>query len=89
MPFPLGLVSWLLIGLVAAWSGDRLIPGPRRLGIGPALVLGAGGAVLGGLLATALGFGGLLGFDLRSFAVATLAAVLCLLLLALGRLPAT
>lgn len=89
MSFPLGLVSWLLVGLAAGLSADQMLPGPRRLGITPALLIGFGGAILGGLLATILGFGGLIGFDLRAFATATLAAVLCLLLLALARVPAS
>ena len=88
MPFPLGFVSWILIGLVAAVSADRMLPGPRALGLPLAIAIGLAGACLGGLVATLFGFGGLVGFDLRSFTVATLGSMVCLLLLSLARLPA-
>jgi len=48
-------------------------------------LIGIVGAVVGGFIATALGFGGLSGFDLRSLAIATLGAVLFLLVLKLLR----
>ena len=45
------------------------------------VAIGIAGALLGGLLATYLGFGGLSGFDVRSFVIATLGAFVLLLLL--------
>lgn len=81
MPLLLGLLSWLAIGLIAGLSASRMLPGTPRLGWVPATLVGLGGAVAGGLLATALGFGGMAAYDLRSLVTATLAAVLCLLLL--------
>ena len=73
-----GLLSWILAGLALALLSARLLPGRPRLGYLPALLAGLGGAALGGLAATLLGFGGLASWDLRSFAVATLAAMLAL-----------
>ncbi len=52
--------------------------GPAAAGPLAALPAGLGGAFLGGLLATWLGFGGLASWDLRSFVVAALAAMLAL-----------
>jgi uncharacterized membrane protein YeaQ/YmgE (transglycosylase-associated protein family) len=40
---------------------------------------------VGGFIATSLGFGGLSGFDLRSLAIATVGAILFLLVLRLLR----
>ena len=79
MPSPLGLYSWLAIGLIAGLSAGRVLPGEPRLGDLQAAAIGLAGGVAGGLLATTLGFGGLVSFDPRSLATATLATVLCLL----------
>lgn len=73
-----GLFSWLLIGAVAGLSAAMTLPGPARPGKAAALLVGCFGAVLGGGLATALGFGGLASFDLRSLITATLAALAAL-----------
>ena len=86
IPLPLGLVSWILIGLFAGWSAARMLPGEPPLGTGATTGIGFVGAMLGGLLATALGFGGLLGFDIRALVTATLSSVLCLLLWRIVRL---
>lgn len=80
-----GLLSWILIGLVAGGLGQLLLKGSRRLGLLVALVTGVVGALLGGFAATKLGFGGLSGFDPRSAVVAALAAILLLLVLRLLR----
>ncbi|HVS04514.1 MAG TPA: hypothetical protein VMT16_17255 [Thermoanaerobaculia bacterium] len=84
---PLGLLSWiaagLLLGLAAPWALRRW----SAVRIGWSLAVGIAAAVGGGLIATSLGFGGLLGFDPRGLASAALTALLALLLLALGRPP--
>jgi hypothetical protein len=81
-----GLLSWSLAGVGLALA-VRLLP-PWRRGLPLALVCGLLGGIAGGVLSTALGFGGLAAFDLRSLATAALAALLSLLLLALARRPA-
>ncbi len=77
----LGLLSWLAIGLIAGISASSMLPGEPRLGWITAAFVGLGGAFAGGLLATALGFGGMAAYDVRSLVTATLSAVVCLLLL--------
>lgn len=84
----LGLVSWIVAGLALALLSRRFLPGRPKIGLLPALLAGLGGAALGGLLATWLGFGGLASWDLRSFAVATLAAMLALVAARLASLAA-
>jgi uncharacterized membrane protein YeaQ/YmgE (transglycosylase-associated protein family) len=74
---------WLVLGLLAGALARFLVPGPDRMGCFWTVLLGVGGAYLGGFLATWLGFGGFRGFDVYSLIVATLGAVLLLLL---GRL---
>jgi len=63
----------------------RLLPPWRGSSWMVALAIGFIGAVAGGVLATALGFGGVAAFDWRSIATAALAALLALLGLALTR----
>ena len=79
MPLLLGLFSWLVIGLIAGLSASRMLPGRPPMGSGTSIAAGLGGALLGGLLATALGFGGMAAYDPRSLTTATLGAVICLL----------
>ena len=76
----LGLVSWLAVGLIAGLSARRMLPGEPTMGRALAVGVGLGGALAGGLLATAMDFGGMAVYDLRSLVTAALAAVLCLLL---------
>ena len=80
MPPLTGLFSWLTIGLIAGISSRQMLPGDPPMGWGLALGVGLGGALAGGLLATALGFGGLAAYDVRSLVTATLGTVLSLLL---------
>lgn len=82
----LGLVSWLLAGLAVALSSWRVLPGRPPLRLFPALAAGLTGAAVGGFVATLLGFGGLASWDLRSFVVALLAAMLALALTRLATL---
>lgn len=80
-----GFLSWLAAGLVTG-AAFRLAAGRLLAGVGvergwtACLLLGAGGALLGGLLATWLGFGGVAAYDPLSLIVAALAGLLVLLL---------
>lgn len=72
----MGILSWILIGLIGGALGKLLVPGRERGGILMTLVLGVVGALVGGWISTLLGFGGLSGFDLRSVIIAALGAAL-------------
>ena len=74
----MGLLSWIAAGLAAGALASPLLPGPRRAGRLAEVGLAVGGALGGGLLATLLGYGGLLGFDWRSALTALLGALLAL-----------
>lgn len=81
MIVPLGLLSWLAAGLVAVLLAWQLLPGQPGLSLAAALLAGPWGALAGGMIATVLGFGGLVSFDRRSLVIAALTAVLTLLVL--------
>ncbi len=77
----MGLLSWIGIGLLAGAVAKFVLPGKDPGGCLLTIGIGIVGALLGGFLATLLGFGGLSGFDVRSFVVATLGSLLFLILL--------
>lgn len=77
----MGLVSWIVVGLLAAWIGG-LITGRPREGCLTKLVVGVAGALIGGGLARAAGYEGITRFGVRSVLLAALGATLLLLLLA-------
>jgi uncharacterized membrane protein YeaQ/YmgE (transglycosylase-associated protein family) len=75
----MGIVLWIVFGLIAGVVAKFILPGRDPGGIIVTIGLGIGGAVVGGLLATAAGFGGISGFDLRSLAIAIGGAVILLI----------
>jgi uncharacterized membrane protein YeaQ/YmgE (transglycosylase-associated protein family) len=81
----MGLISWIVMGALAGLLGKFLTPGKDPGGCIITPLIGIVGAVVGGFIATSLGFGGLSGFDLRSLAIATAGAILFLLVLRLLR----
>ena len=73
----MGLLAWIIFGALAGWVAS-LITG-RHQGCCLNIIVGVVGAFIGGIivqLATGLGFS--IDFDLRSFAVAVLGAVILL-----------
>jgi uncharacterized membrane protein YeaQ/YmgE (transglycosylase-associated protein family) len=81
----MGLFSWILMGLLAGLLARFVLPGRDPMGCIVTTLVGIVGAVLGGFLATLLGFGGFAGFDVRSLLVATGGAILLLLILRIFR----
>ncbi len=84
----MGLLSWILFGLIAGGIAKFIMPGKDPGGCLVTILLGIAGALLGGFIATELfGWGGVMGFDLRSVLIAVAGAILILLLyrLAVGR----
>ena len=75
----MGILAWLLLGLVAGALAKFIMPGQQGGGIIVTIVLGVIGAIVGGLLGTyVLNFGDISGFDLRSIAIAVGGALLVL-----------
>jgi uncharacterized membrane protein YeaQ/YmgE (transglycosylase-associated protein family) len=79
----MGIIAWIVFGLLAGWVAKLLMPGSDPQGCIITMVIGVLGAVIGGFIGSWLGFGSVTGFDLRSFIIAVVGAVL---LLALYRL---
>ncbi|MCO6459628.1 MAG: GlsB/YeaQ/YmgE family stress response membrane protein [Pirellulaceae bacterium] len=66
----MGILSWILMGLIAGVLGKFLMPGRDPSGWIITIVLGILGAVVGGFVGSQLGLGSVQGFDIRSLALA-------------------
>lgn len=75
----MGILSWILLGLVAGAIARLVMPGKGPKGILVTIVVGIVGAFLGGYIGTALGMGSVQGFDFRSLFLAVVGAVALLL----------
>ncbi len=74
----MGILSWIIFGLIAGALGKWIMPGDDPGGIIVTILIGIVGAVVGGFVGSLLGFGGISGFDFRSLVVAIVGALLCL-----------
>jgi len=75
----MGLLLWIVFGLIAGAAAKFIMPGRDPGGIIVTILLGIGGAFLGGMLATALGFGTVTSFDLRGLVIAIGGALVLLI----------
>ncbi len=71
---PGGLISWLVVGLIAGWLAGQFMRGGGYGMVGD-IIVGIVGAFLGGFLLSVLGIGGSAGF-VGSIIVAFIGAVI-------------
>ncbi|PBR93388.1 GlsB/YeaQ/YmgE family stress response membrane protein [Escherichia coli] len=75
----MGIIAWIIFGLIAGIIAKLIMPGRDGGGFFLTCILGIVGAVVGGWLATMFGIGGsICGFNLHSFLVAVVGAILVL-----------
>jgi uncharacterized membrane protein YeaQ/YmgE (transglycosylase-associated protein family) len=74
----MGILSWIVFGLIAGALAKLIMPGEDPGGIVMTTALGVGGALIGGFVGSSLGWGGIEGFDVRSFALAVVGSLLLL-----------
>jgi uncharacterized membrane protein YeaQ/YmgE (transglycosylase-associated protein family) len=74
----MGILSWIVFGLIAGALAKLIMPGKDPGGVIVTILIGIAGAVIGGFIANALGFGGVNGFDFRSFLVAIVGSLVLL-----------
>jgi len=79
----MGIVAWIVFGGLAGWVAGYLAGGGG--GIIYHIIVGIVGALLGGFIMGAFGSSGVTGWNLRSFGVAVLGAVVLLIILRLVR----
>jgi uncharacterized membrane protein YeaQ/YmgE (transglycosylase-associated protein family) len=77
----MGILSWILLGLIAGWLAGLVMRGGGYGVIGD-IVVGILGALIGGWLYTAItGAPGITGFDLGSILIAFIGAVILIAVL--------
>ncbi|EAY3774233.1 GlsB/YeaQ/YmgE family stress response membrane protein [Salmonella enterica] len=82
----MGIIAWIIFGLIAGVIAKLLMPGRDGGGFILTCILGIVGAVVSGWLATMFGIGGSIsGFNLHSFLVAVVGAIVVLVIFRLLR----
>ena len=76
----MGIIGWIVLGLLAGIVAKAIFPGGERLGVIMTTLLGIGGALLGGLVAWVLGLGDPIDefFDVSTWVASILGAVVIL-----------
>ena len=76
----MGIISWIFLGLIAGALAKFLVPGRDPGGFIVTILIGIVGAVLGGFLGSFIGLGRVESFDLGGIVIATLGAIILLVL---------
>ncbi len=50
----MGILTWIIVGLISGVVAQRLLQGQRRLGLFLSMALGIAGAIVGGIIASVL-----------------------------------
>jgi len=66
----MGIVSWIVFGLIAGVIAKLVMPGKDGGGFITTTLLGIVGSIVGGFIGTRLGWGSITGFNLQSFGLA-------------------
>lgn len=74
----MGILWWALFGLIAGAIAKVIMPGDDSDSWLKTMLLGVAGAWVGGFVGSAVGFGGVTGFNVRSMAVAVAGSLLVL-----------
>ena len=75
----MGILSWIVLGLLAGIIARLIIPGRQRGGCILTTVLGVAGALVGGFIGRQLGYGGIEEFSWSSLGWAILGSLILLL----------
>jgi uncharacterized membrane protein YeaQ/YmgE (transglycosylase-associated protein family) len=76
----MGIFSWILLGLIAGALAKFIMPGRDPGGIVVTILIGIAGAIVGGFLGSLIGLGRVESFDLGGIFIATLGAIVLLIL---------
>ena len=76
----MGIIGWIVLGLLAGMIAQGVFPGAQSFGIVLTTLLGIGGAFVGGLIAVVLGLGDPIDefFDFSTWVAAVVGALLIL-----------
>ncbi|OCG46520.1 MULTISPECIES: GlsB/YeaQ/YmgE family stress response membrane protein [Gilliamella] len=75
----MGIISWIVLGLIAGWIAKFFMP-LGRVGVIKTILLGVAGALVGGYISTFFGWGSVTGFNFPSLFISVLGAILLIYL---------
>lgn len=81
----MGVLAWILLGLVAGFVAKLIVPGRNPGGVMVTILIGLVGAWLGHYVASRLGFNTMESFDLLGIVIATVGAAIIMLVFRLFR----
>lgn len=81
----MGIIAWIVFGLIAGVIAKFIMPGRDPGGFIITILIGIAGALIGGFISSALGFGSVSGFNFGSFVIAILGAIVLLLIYRFAR----
>jgi uncharacterized membrane protein YeaQ/YmgE (transglycosylase-associated protein family) len=76
----MGILSWILFGFIAGALAKFIMPGKDPGGCLVTSIIGIVGAVVAGFIGTMVGFGKVESFDLGGILLATMGAILLLII---------
>ena len=77
----MGFIGWIVLGGLAGWVASMIMGNDKEQGLLGNIVVGVIGAMIGGFIVGMLGGSGVTGFNMWSFVVALLGAVIALWIL--------
>ena len=77
----LGFIGWIVLGGLAGWIASKIANTDHSMGVIANIVVGIVGAFIGGFVFSLAGGEGVNGFNIYSFVVALVGAVILLTLL--------
>lgn len=76
----MGIISWIIIGALAGWIASMITGNNKKMGAGMNILVGIIGGFIGGFVMNWFGSYGITGFNFWSLLVATVGAVILLLI---------
>jgi uncharacterized membrane protein YeaQ/YmgE (transglycosylase-associated protein family) len=76
----MGILSWILLGLIAGALAKFIVPGRDPGGLIVTIIIGIVGAIVGGFLGSFIGLGKVESFDFGGIIIATLGAIILLVI---------
>lgn len=76
----MGIIGWIIIGALAGWIASLITGNDKKMGAGMNILVGIIGGFIGGIVMSLIGGYGITGFNLWSLVVATIGAVILLLI---------
>ncbi|NLZ36221.1 MAG: GlsB/YeaQ/YmgE family stress response membrane protein [Clostridiales bacterium] len=77
----MGILSWIIFGGLAGWIASLIMKTDKKMGLLANIAVGIVGAMIGGFLMSIINKTGVTGFNLYSFLVAVLGAVVLLFII--------